>query len=605
MPHLYAVKRAPIRSNSLTVAAQLQPLPPLCYASWMTHPPAPDGHPGLGATKPALPSTESLTVEFKSDRKCLPDSELIEALVCLANSEGGELWLGVEDDGTPTGLHERHRQLQGLAGLVAARTSPSLSVSVQEVELSGVVVARIQVPKTHSEVATTSGVYLRRRLRSDGTPECVPMLPHERQSHAGRFGLQDVSAQPVAGATLADLDPLERERLRQAVLKYGGDRVLLELDDEALDGALRFTTRTDTGQRVPTLTGLLVIGKEAALRERVSTHEFAFQVLSTDTVAFNEFQRFPLLKALEWLETNFRPYNPEHEIQVGLFRVPIPRVDMGAFREALANALIHRDYHRLGAVHVRLDDHGLSISNPGGLVDGVTLDNLLTTEPRPRNPALADAMKRIGVVERSGRGVDKIYRGMLRFGRPLPDYSRTNDSGVVVQLSTHAADEAFLKLIVEQEGEHHGKPLPIDSLIALAALREHKRLSTHELARLIQRESPQARTTLERLLEAGLVQAHGSGRNRAYTLSANLYRITNQKAAYTRQAGFSALQHEQLVLNYVRQHGRIQRSEVMELCHLSRDQAGRLLQQLTRENRLQMHGQKRGTYYTCAPNADP
>ncbi len=48
---------------------------------------------------PLLPPAESLTVEFKSDRKRLPDAELVEALVCLANTEGGELWLGVEDDG--------------------------------------------------------------------------------------------------------------------------------------------------------------------------------------------------------------------------------------------------------------------------------------------------------------------------------------------------------------------------------------------------------------------------------------------------------------------------------------------------------------------------
>lgn len=54
------------------------------------------------------------------------------------------------------------------------------------------------------------------------------------------FGLVDVSAQPVAGCTLADFDPLERERLRQAVQQYGGDRVLLELDDETMDGALGF-----------------------------------------------------------------------------------------------------------------------------------------------------------------------------------------------------------------------------------------------------------------------------------------------------------------------------------------------------------------------------
>ncbi len=390
-----------------------------------------------------LPARESLTVEFKSDRKRLPDDELVQALACLANSEGGELWLGVEDDGTPSGLHADHCALEGLPALVAARTSPSLAVSVQPLTLEGKPVARIVVSKAASEVATTAGVYVRRRLRHDGTPECVPLLPHERQSRAGLFGLHDASAQPVAGASLKDFDPLERERLRQAVRKYGGDQVLLALDDEALDGALRLTTRNEAGERVPTLTGLLVIGREAALQERVSTHEFAFQVLARDAVTFNEFHRFPLLKALEWLETNFRPYNPEQEMQVGLFRVPVPKVDMGAFREAAANALVHRDYHRLGAVHVRLDDYGLTVSNPGGFVEGVTLQNLLVTEPRPRNQALADAMKRIGVVERSGRGVDKIYRGLLRFGRPVPDYSRTDSHSVVVSLATGAADLLF------------------------------------------------------------------------------------------------------------------------------------------------------------------
>ena len=92
-----------------------------------------------------------------------------------------------------------------------------------------------------------------------------------------------------------------------------------------------------------TLTGLLLLGRESALRELVPTHEFAFQVLAQEAVRFNEFRRFPLLKALDWLETNFRPYNPEDEVQVGLFRVPVPKVDMGAFREAVANALIQRD----------------------------------------------------------------------------------------------------------------------------------------------------------------------------------------------------------------------------------------------------------------------
>jgi ATP-dependent DNA helicase RecG len=313
-------------------------------------------------------------------------------------------------------------------------------------------------------------------------------------------------------------------------------------------------------------------------------------------VRFNEFRRFPLLKALDWLETNFRPYNPEQEVQIGLFRVPVPKVDIGAFREAVANALVHRDYHCLGAVHVRLDDQGLTISNPGGLVEGVTLDNLLTTEPRPRNPRLADAMKRIGIVERSGRGVDKIYRGMLRLGRPDPDYSRTDNTSVVLQLATTAADELFLRLVVEQENQHGS--MPIDSLIALAALREQKRLGADDLARHIHRDPVQSRRTLERLVEAGLVEAHGNTRNRSYTLSASVYRAQGERVAYTRQAGFSRLQHEQMVLAHVGHHGRIQRSEAVELCHLTPSQARRLQTRLTAEGKLVQHGAKRGSFYT-------
>jgi len=544
-----------------------------------------------------LPPRESLTVEFKSDRSRLPDRELIEALVCLANAEGGELWLGVEDDGTPTGLHADHHLLAGLAGMVAARTSPSLNVQAEAVELDGVTVARIQVPKAQGEVATTGGVYLRRRLKHDGTPECVAMLPHERSSRASSFGLLDVSAQPVAGASLADLDPLERERLRQAVQQYGGDRVLLELDDEALDGALLLTARQPDGTHVPTLTGLLLIGRETSLRQLVPTHEFAFQVLAQQAVRFNEFRRFPLLKALDWLETNFRPYNPEEELQVGLFRVPVPKVDLGAFREAVANALVHRDYHGRGAVHVRLEDDALVISNPGGLVDGVTLSNLLVTEPRPRNPALADAMKRIGVVERSGRGVDKIFRGLLKFGRPAPDYSYTTAQSVVLRLPTAEADLDFRRLVVEHERATNAE-LPIDSLIALAALRESKRVTADELAVQIQRDTASAKRTLEALTEAGLVEAHGSTRGRSYTLSASLYQAAGNKAAYTRQAGFAPIQHEQMVLNYVQQHGQIKRAEVMELCRLSEDQAWQLLKRLMSADKLVKHGERRWTFYT-------
>lgn len=315
-----------------------------------------------------IPSQESLTCEFKSDRKCLPDKELLEAIICLSNTDGGDLYLGVEDDGTVTGLHPNHGSLQSLAALVANRTVPSLMVEAEELVQNDLHVAHIIVPRAIESVATTDGTTKRCRLDVNGKPECVPLFHHELSSRQASFGLLDMSANPVAGATMTDLNAVERDRLRQFIKRYNGDQALLELEDEALDGALGLTIRQGSTV-VPSLCGLLLIGHEESLRRLVPTHEIAFLVLEGEEVLLNEFSRAPVLQNLERVETLFKPLNPEKEFQAGLFRVPVPRVDSRAFREALANSVTHRDYSERGAVHVRLESDTLVISNPGSLVE--------------------------------------------------------------------------------------------------------------------------------------------------------------------------------------------------------------------------------------------
>lgn len=80
-----------------------------------------------------IPSGETLTVEFKSDLDKLQDAALIEIVVCLANASGGSVFLGVEDDGTVTGLHRSRRSSTGLPAMIANRTSPRVHVSVEEI----------------------------------------------------------------------------------------------------------------------------------------------------------------------------------------------------------------------------------------------------------------------------------------------------------------------------------------------------------------------------------------------------------------------------------------------------------------------------------------
>ena len=533
-----------------------------------------------------IPKKESLTIEFKSDQNRLRDDELVAASVCLANTEGGQIYLGVENDGSVTGLHPAHQNLTGMTVMIANRTIPPLSVRVEALDIAGHRVARITVPKSRQLVATSDGLLQRRRLMADGSPQCVPFYPHEFTQRQSSLGTLDYATLPVSETAPQDLDPLERERLRQMIERYGGDRALLGLGDEELDGALGLVRR-EGNRRVPTVAGLLLLGRESVLRENLPTHEVAFQVLQGTQVRVNDFYRTPLLKTFDRIIEQFKARVEEEETQVGLFRVPIPMVDNRSFREAFVNALIHRDYTRLGAVHIRWETEGITVSNPGGFVDGVTLENLLVVEPKPRNPLLADIMKRIGLVERTGRGIDLIFHGLLRYGRPAPNYARSDSTTVVVHLSSTAANVEFLRLILEEERRTEA-PIPLDSLIVLAALWRESRLDTTALSRAIQKDESAAQVVLERLITTGLVDANGVKNGGTYTLS------------QLKQSGGMGLgpgQQEQIVLQYIDRHGSIKRKDVMNLCKIGPHQASRLLRKLTDRELLRKIGERKGTVY--------
>lgn len=453
----------------------------------------------------------------------------------------------------------------------------------------------ISVPKSRHLTSTSEGLLQRRRIKADGTPEAIPFYPHEFIQRQSSLGLVDPSAYIITELSTDIFSAVERERVREAIRKYSGDASLLALGDNELDGALGFSFLHE-GIRKPTMSGVLFLCKEDVLRQYIPAYEIAFQVLSGTDVKVNEFFRKPFLQSFEEIEQLFRAQLVENEVDVGLFRVAVPNFDKRAFREAFVNALIHRDYSRLGAVHIRIDDNGMTISSPGGFVEGVTLNNLLVTEPRPRNPLLADIAKRIGVAERTGRGIDRIYEGVLRYGRAMPDFTRSSSISVVLELSNAEADFSFLKLILEEE-ERTQKVMPLDSLIVLSRLRNERRLSTTDLMNSIQKSESSTRATLEKLSESGLIEAHGSGRGRTFTLSAKLYRKEGQKAAYIRQAGFDTLQQEQMILSYINTNGSIKRADVAELCRISPYQATRLLSKLKDANKIKSHGKGKGTYY--------
>ncbi len=542
---------------------------------------------------------ETLRVEFKSDRQQISDKDIYEELVSLANTEGGALVVGVEDDGTITGAKPRHGRTTEPFRLQAAilnNTVPNINTRVSVVEHANGRVLVIETDPYPEPCATAAGKSLHRTIGSDGKPQSVPFYPRDQRSRRVDLGLLDFSAQAMESATFDSLDPLEFERLRQTIVRLHGDGQLTTLPDRELAKALRLV-ETRGHKLVPNVAGLLLLGREQVLTDLLPTHQCCFQVIdSQGNVKVNDSFRSPLLRTLHEIESRFNVRNSEQEVAIGLFRVPLPDYSLDGFREAVNNSVLHRDYTRPGAVYIQWQPDHILITNPGGFPEGITLDNLLTHEPKPRNQVLAEACKKINLIEGTARGIDRIYLGQLRYGRPIPDYTRSDKDGVRVILRGGQTSREFAAFVYERDKEGH--PLGLDDMIILNALFYERRIDSDEAGRLIQKGKTEGRAVLERLHEQGYVEARGARKGRSYHFAAAVYRRFEMKAEYVRAKGFEPLQQEQMVLEYAKTHGRITRSEAAEMCRLSGPQASRLLSKLAAKHQgFRLVGEKRGAHY--------
>ena len=391
------------------------------------------------------------------------------------------------------------------------------------------------------------------------------------------------------------MDSNERERLRRIIKMRKGEESLLELSDEELDKALRLV-KEENGILYPTVTGMLLIGKEERLQEIMPTAKASFQVLEGTKVRVNEQFAKPILATFEIFENYMKAWNPEREMEYGLFRIPIPEFSEAAFREGLVNAFCHRDYSILQMVRLAIEDEGMTISSPGGFIEGVNLNNLLTVEPHGRNQALADALKRIGLAERTGRGIDRIFEGSIIYGRPVPDYSESTERYVKLFIQRAKPDLAFARMIANEENRM-GRMLPIHSLLILSTLQTQRRATIRELAEAIHISEARTKANVERLRESGLVEASGSGKGRAYILSAKVYKAQNNAVGYVRQTGIDQLRFEELICKLAGQQGYVTRDNVSELLNISTSQAYRLLKKLTGEKKLVLVGRGRAARY--------
>ena len=544
------------------------------------------------------PLKETLTVEFKSDRKCLPMDDLYKEVVAMANTDGGVICLGVEDSGEVTGVDPQHTNEIEMAAKIQNHTDPAQYPSVHIEHWNGLDVLVVEVKSSRQLVMTSDGRYLRRRLKQNGQPEMCPMAPAEIMQRLASIRAIDPSAMVIENVPAnTALNSVERERLRGMVRAYHGDSTLLELSDRELDQALDLVKERD-GVLYPTMAGILLLGHEQFIREYVPGNEVLFQVLDGVNVLSNPpAMRGGLLGIFEKVDLLFQSRITENEIQVGLFRVPIPNYEKDAFREGFVNALVHRDYFCTGAVQVQLQNKSMVISSPGGFPAGVSPDNILTVAPTPRNRTLAEAVKRIGLAERTGRGVDKIYRAMLRSGHEMPDYSDSNPTSVILRLSSAEMDEPFVRMLVNEE-QRMKQPMPVDALIVLSTLKNERRASLEALAQRVQKRADDARHVVEWLVELGVIEGVGNGNARRYMLSSKVYALSGSKTEYTRQRGMTTLQEMGMIERHIEKFGMISRAETAELCKCDSNHAYYLLQKMTGEGRLKALKKGKHSYYT-------
>ena len=531
-----------------------------------------------------LPTKETLTIEFKSDKKKLSDTEIFEAVVAFANTEGGDLYLGIEDSGEVTGVHKSHENTLTVSAFIANNTVPPISVRTEIVD-DVKPVLKISVPKCYSGVVSTvTGKTLHRRLKANGEPENVALYPAEFATRLSDLRLLDYSALPVLELTIKDFDLIEIERLRQLIIAYKGDNSLVELNDEDMLKALGMV-REQNNLLIPTITGLLLVGKVDSLKRYIPTHSATFQVLNGTNVINNEDYVMPVLAIIEKLYANIEARNSEKELEYGLIRQSVPEFNKRAVREALVNAFSHRDYTKMGRVRVAINDEGLTISNPGGFVEGVTIRNLLTAEPHGRNPLLADALKRIGLAERTGRGVDRIFEGSLIYGRPLPDYSESTSVTVSLTISRSDPDLQMTQLVANEQNRL-GRPLSIKFLLILNILKDMPRSTVSQISEAVALTEINIKNILDKAIESGLVDAYGNGRGRTYILSPRAYNTKSKRIGYVRQVDIDETRYHELILSLAKKNDYISRADVIQLLHVSPSKAYTLLKKLVSEQKL-------------------
>lgn len=221
--------------------------------------------------------------------------------------------------------------------------------------------------------------------------------------------------------------------------------------------------------------------------------------------------------------------------------------------------------------------------SPGGLPSGITLENILDRQS-PRNRRVAEACARCHLVERSGQGIDLIYRRLIEEGKPIPDFDGTDEYQVALTLRGEVQNPQFLRFL-ERIGQERQASFETADLIVLDRLQRQEQVPATFRARL------------DHLMAQGIVERIGRGKGVRYILSKRFYSFLGRSGQYTRAKGLDRATQKELLLRHVREaepHGARLADLQDVLKELSRKQLQTLVRELKEEGRIQLSGFTRG-----------
>ncbi len=360
---------------------------------------------------------ESETLEFK--KSLTQQEEAIKTATAFANGNGGWVLFGVKPDGSIIGVDIGVNTLENLAEAFHHQTDPIIYPSITTIVVEGRTVIAVRVPAGSDKPYTHQGAAYKRVGRTTQQLSRSEYEHYLLDRHTNGY-----ETLPAIGAKWEDLERNALERFLAAraprAWQSGADIVeravteklaarLAEGVAPTIAGVLAFSTTPQSINPAWGITALMFRGREFQREALLLRQDLTGSVSAL------------IDAAVSFVARNMRtfPIFPPGQTQ----RVDVTEYDLAAVREAVANAVAHRDYSANAPIQIRLFDDRLEIQSPGPLPSELTIDNILNGGfTRARNPILAQILLANGYMERAGFGIVFIRRQMQKLGAPAPDF---------------------------------------------------------------------------------------------------------------------------------------------------------------------------------------